>query len=96
MSLQHFSHQHPLVSNESHGHEIEKVKCSRCGESVSGSSFGCAECGFYLHKQCAEAPTEMNHPFHRDHNLNLLARNPYNAGTALLRKKIQSFKTFPV
>ncbi|MFQ6646833.1 hypothetical protein Gotur_019295, partial [Gossypium turneri] len=23
----------------------------------------------------------MDHPFHRNHNLNLLARNPYKAGT---------------
>ncbi|KAK5795256.1 hypothetical protein PVK06_036514 [Gossypium arboreum] len=77
MSLLHFSHGHPLVSIESHSHEIEKEHCSGCGEFVSGSSFGCVECGFYLDKQCAEAPAEMNHPFHRNHNLNLLTRNPY-------------------
>ncbi|KAG8480459.1 hypothetical protein CXB51_024660 [Gossypium anomalum] len=80
MSLQHFGHQHPLVFIESHGHEIEKMNCSGCGESVSGSSFGCVDCGFYLHKHCAEAPAEMNHPFHRNHNLNFLARNPYMDG----------------
>ncbi|MFQ6646853.1 hypothetical protein Gotur_020364 [Gossypium turneri] len=77
MSLLHFSHEHPLVSIESHSHEIEKVYCSGCGELVSGSSFGCVKCGFYLHRQCTEAPAEMNHPFHRNHNLNLLTRNPY-------------------
>ncbi|KAK8315939.1 hypothetical protein V6Z11_A13G005700 [Gossypium hirsutum] len=26
-------------------------------------------CGFYLHKTCAEAPLELNHPFHRHHPL---------------------------
>ncbi|KAB2010578.1 hypothetical protein ES319_D10G248700v1 [Gossypium barbadense] len=77
MSLLHFSHEHPLVSIESHSHEIEKVYCSGCGELVSGSSFGCVKCGFYLHRQCTEAPAEMNHPFHRNHKLNLLTRNPY-------------------
>ncbi|KAL1185734.1 hypothetical protein V6Z11_A01G133100 [Gossypium hirsutum] len=94
MSLQHFSHQHPLVFIESHGHEIEKVNCSGCGESVSGSSFGCVECGFYLHKQCAEAPAEMNHPFHPNHNLNLLTRNPYKTGTGtcdFCRKPCENF-----
>ncbi|PPD73333.1 hypothetical protein GOBAR_DD29736 [Gossypium barbadense] len=94
MSLQHFSHQHPLVFIESQGHEIEKVYCSGCGELVSGSSFACVECGFYLHKHCAEAPAEMNHPFHRNHNLNLLTRNPYKTGTAtcdFCRKPCENF-----
>ncbi|TYG51524.1 hypothetical protein ES288_D10G264200v1 [Gossypium darwinii] len=94
MSLQHFSHQHPLVFIESQGHEIEKVNCSGCGELVSGSSFACVECRFYLHKQCAEAPAAMNHPFHRNHNLNLLTRNPYKTGTAtcdFCRKPCENF-----
>ncbi|MFQ6667101.1 hypothetical protein Gotur_033230 [Gossypium turneri] len=94
MSLQHFSHQHPLVFTESQGHEIEKVYCFGCGELVSGSSFGCVECGFYLHKQCAEAPAEMDHPFHRNHNLNLLTRNPYEIGTGtcdFCRKPCENF-----
>ncbi|KAL4272773.1 hypothetical protein GQ457_13G028480 [Hibiscus cannabinus] len=39
-------------------------------EVVSAPCFGCAEdCGFYLHKVCAEAPLELNHPYHRDHPL---------------------------
>ncbi|PPD73335.1 hypothetical protein GOBAR_DD29738 [Gossypium barbadense] len=94
MSLQHFSHQHPLVFIESRGHEIEKVNCSGCGELVSGSSFACVECGFYLDKQCAEAPVEMDHPFHRNHNLNLLARNPYKTGAGtcdFCRKPCENF-----
>ncbi|TXG75493.1 hypothetical protein E1A91_1Z011100v1 [Gossypium mustelinum] len=94
MSLQHFSHQHPLVFIESQGREIEKVYCSGCGELVSGSSFACVECGFYLDKQCAEAPAEMNHPFHRNHNFNLLTRNPYKTGTCtcdFCRKPCENF-----
>ncbi|XVF83406.1 hypothetical protein PTKIN_Ptkin16aG0483100 [Pterospermum kingtungense] len=77
MELQHFSHQHPLVFNEEWSHESEKAYCSGCGEVVSGPNFSCVECGFYLHKQCAEAPSEMNHPFHHNHNLNLLVSSPY-------------------
>ncbi|XVF83493.1 hypothetical protein PTKIN_Ptkin16aG0492700 [Pterospermum kingtungense] len=80
MELQHFSHQHPLVFIEETSHEHEKVNCSGCGEMVSGPIFCCVECGFHLHKQCAEAPSEMNHPFHRNHNFNLLVSSPYGGG----------------
>ncbi|XVF83388.1 hypothetical protein PTKIN_Ptkin16aG0481300 [Pterospermum kingtungense] len=80
MELEHFSHHHPLVFNEEPSHESEKLYCSGCGEVVSGPNFSCAECGFYLDKQCAEAPSEMNHPFHRDQSFNLLQRHPYEQG----------------
>ncbi|PPS14979.1 hypothetical protein GOBAR_AA05575 [Gossypium barbadense] len=54
------------------------VDCSRCGEKVSAPCFICVECcGFYLHKTCAEAPLELNHPFHRHHPLLLLQNPPY-------------------
>ncbi|KAL4289510.1 hypothetical protein GQ457_14G012840 [Hibiscus cannabinus] len=59
MELQHFSHQHPLVLVES-----DKPYCSGCGELISGPSFGCADCGFWLDKVCAEAPVKIYHPFH--------------------------------
>ncbi|XP_040965711.1 uncharacterized protein [Gossypium hirsutum] len=53
------------------------VDCSRCGEKVSAPCFSCVECcGFYLHKTCAEAPLELNHPFHRHHPLVLLQNPP--------------------
>ncbi|XVF82985.1 hypothetical protein PTKIN_Ptkin16aG0096400 [Pterospermum kingtungense] len=82
MELQHFSHEHPLVFIEERSHESEKVYCSGCGELVWGPSFSCVECGFYLDKQCAEAPSELNHPFHGDHSLELLVSNPYSALTS--------------
>ncbi|XP_017984256.1 PREDICTED: uncharacterized protein LOC18586174 [Theobroma cacao] len=78
MELQHFSHKHPLLFNEERSHESEKqAYCSGCGELVSGPTFSCAECGFYLDKNCAEAPSEVNHCFHRDHSLQLLVSPPY-------------------
>ncbi|KAL4369705.1 hypothetical protein GQ457_05G032290 [Hibiscus cannabinus] len=67
MELQHFSHQHPLVLVES-----DKPYCSGCGELISGPSFGCADCGFWLDKVCAEAPAKIDHPFHRKHSLELV------------------------
>ncbi|KAL4312276.1 hypothetical protein GQ457_01G034580 [Hibiscus cannabinus] len=78
-----YGHQHPLVllnedelmSNQSGA----SAECSRCGDKVSAPCFWCAEvdCGFYLHKVCADAPSELNHPFHEDHPLLLL--QPYSS-----------------
>lgn len=80
MEFQHFSHEHPLVFTEELSHESDKVYCCGCGELVSGPSFSCVDCGFYLDKQCAEAPFEMNHPFHPNHSLTLLVSSPYDGG----------------
>ncbi|XVF83500.1 hypothetical protein PTKIN_Ptkin16aG0493400 [Pterospermum kingtungense] len=77
MELNHFSHEHPLVFFEEQRNENEKVYCSGCGERLSGPTFSCVECRFHLHKQCAEAPSQMNHPFHLNHSLSLLKSHPY-------------------
>ncbi|XVF43548.1 hypothetical protein PTKIN_Ptkin02bG0048700 [Pterospermum kingtungense] len=86
MESQNFGHEHPLVlmfNEEAQSNQSEASPtqyCSRCGEKMSsGPSFGCAEeCGFYLHKECAEAPSQIHHPFHRDHPLCLLTKPPAN------------------
>ncbi|XWS07804.1 hypothetical protein CRYUN_Cryun41cG0022300 [Craigia yunnanensis] len=78
MELQHFSHNHPLVFIDEPSHESEKAYyCSGCGEVISGPRFSCVKCGFHLDENCAKAPSEINHPFHRNHSLNLLASSPY-------------------
>ncbi|XVF84446.1 hypothetical protein PTKIN_Ptkin17bG0037500 [Pterospermum kingtungense] len=80
---QNFWHKHPLVLNEeliSNG-SIEAV-CSRCGEMVSALSYSCVVCGLNLHKKCAEAPSEINYPFHHDHPLLLVQNAPYALGYA--------------
>ncbi|KAL4272808.1 hypothetical protein GQ457_13G025790 [Hibiscus cannabinus] len=82
MESQHFGHIHPMVFDDVPSNRTEEVTCSRCGEMVSGSSFSCAECGVYLHKKCAEAPAEIDHPFHCDHSLVLLPKPPYRRGRA--------------
>ncbi|XVF43549.1 hypothetical protein PTKIN_Ptkin02bG0048900 [Pterospermum kingtungense] len=91
METEEFGHEHPLVElfNEEQTNQDEASpthECSRCGEVIlSGPSFKCAEevCGFYLHKECAEAPSQLNHPFHRNHPLCLLPNPPakYSSGT---------------
>ncbi|TYI99312.1 hypothetical protein E1A91_A13G008600v1 [Gossypium mustelinum] len=85
--LKNYGHQHPLLMlNEEqlifNGNGNGVVDCSRCGENLSAPCFSCVECcGFYLHKSCAEAPLELNHPFHRHHPLLLLQNPPYTSDT---------------
>ncbi|EOY18279.1 Cysteine/Histidine-rich C1 domain family protein, putative [Theobroma cacao] len=78
MEIQHPSHNHPLAFSEERSHESdEKAYCYACGEVVSGPAYSCAACGFHLDKNCAEAPSQMNHPFHRNHILDRLSSWPY-------------------
>ncbi|KAK5795326.1 hypothetical protein PVK06_036587 [Gossypium arboreum] len=56
---------------------------SGCGELVSGLSYNCTECEFYLDKKCFEASPEVNHPFHANHSLKLLASPPYIGSWAI-------------
>ncbi|OMO96827.1 Protein kinase C-like, phorbol ester/diacylglycerol binding protein [Corchorus olitorius] len=88
MELQHFSHPHPLVFNEKPSNENDvKAKCLGCGEVVSGPSFSCVACKFYLDQNCAEAPFELAHPFHRNHKLELRKKS----GDVELHEKCISF-----
>ncbi|TYH26798.1 hypothetical protein ES288_A02G017600v1 [Gossypium darwinii] len=78
-----YGHQHPLLlifnQDQLIHNQSAVTDCSRCGEKVSAPCFCCAEhCGFYLHKVCAEAPLELNHPFHHDHPLLLMQKPPYS------------------
>ncbi|XVF65483.1 hypothetical protein PTKIN_Ptkin09bG0253000 [Pterospermum kingtungense] len=82
---QNFGHEHPLqlLLNEEQmmmSNQSGVAGCSRCGEKVSAPCFSCVVCGFYLHKKCAEAPSEIYHPFHRDHPLVLQQIPSYYTG----------------
>ncbi|KAG4156719.1 hypothetical protein ERO13_D02G013600v2 [Gossypium hirsutum] len=74
-----YGHQHPLLLlNED---QLIVADCSMCGVKVSTPCFSCAQdCGFYLHKVCAEPPLELNHPFHPHHPLLLMQNAPYSSG----------------
>ncbi|XP_040947550.1 paxillin-B-like [Gossypium hirsutum] len=77
MESQNYGHRHPLLLLLNEDQRIV-ANCSSCGEKVSTPCFSCAQdCGFYLHKVCAEAPLELNHPFHLDHTLLLMQAPPY-------------------
>ncbi|XP_016713894.2 uncharacterized protein [Gossypium hirsutum] len=80
-----YGHQHPLLLILNQDQLIHNqsgvTDCSRCGEKGSTPCLCCAEhCGFYLHKVCAEAPLELNHPFHLNHPLLLMQNAPYSSG----------------
>ncbi|KAL4375986.1 hypothetical protein GQ457_02G040370 [Hibiscus cannabinus] len=71
--LHHMSHKHPLLFNDdSSDRNDHNSDCAGCAKEVSSPSYSCGECRFFLHKRCAEAPSEIHHPAHRDHSLLLL------------------------
>ncbi|KAE8658807.1 hypothetical protein F3Y22_tig00000913pilonHSYRG00003 [Hibiscus syriacus] len=94
--LHHMSHHnHPLIfTGDSTDPSDASYDCSGCAEVVSSPSYSCAECGFYLHKRCAEAPEEIRHPTHRDHPLLLLPTSEYRKGEVdcdLCNEKVKGF-----
>ncbi|KAL4301819.1 hypothetical protein GQ457_10G010510 [Hibiscus cannabinus] len=71
--LHHMSHHHPLLFKEyTSGSGDATYDCAACEEKVLSLSYSSGECRFYLHKKCAEVPSEIHHPAHRDHPLLLL------------------------
>ncbi|XP_031396977.1 uncharacterized protein LOC116207969 [Punica granatum] len=70
--IQHFTHEHPLASF--HVNVPNRIRCRACGDEISSCVYGCRACIFVLHKSCGLAPREIiNHPFHPQHPLTLLA-----------------------
>ncbi|XP_040963826.1 uncharacterized protein [Gossypium hirsutum] len=63
-------HQHPLFFIQDHNDEVNR-DCSGCMKPLSGPIYYCLDCYlsdkrcFILHKQCAELPLEINHPYDR-------------------------------
>ncbi|XP_017976595.1 PREDICTED: uncharacterized protein LOC18599046 [Theobroma cacao] len=74
--LEHFSHEHPLIFNEKYNKKVYG-DCQGCRKPLSGPIYRCLDCSkFDLHKECAELPLELNHPFHPSHPLILLPISP--------------------
>ncbi|KAI5560405.1 hypothetical protein BDE02_16G045500 [Populus trichocarpa] len=63
---------HPLILNEEKEYHGEGVKCSVCKEPMSGPSYSCTSCNFFLHEKCAELPPEIKRHLHPEHPLRLL------------------------
>ncbi|KAG6744765.1 hypothetical protein POTOM_051403 [Populus tomentosa] len=65
-----FAHKdHPLILNEEQEYLGEGVMCSLCKEPMSGPSYSCTSCNFFLHKKCAELPPEIKRHIHPEHPL---------------------------
>ncbi|KAE8670399.1 Detected protein of confused Function [Hibiscus syriacus] len=47
----------------------ENCVCFGCWEPLGESTYFSIDCGFNLHKKCAQLPHEINHPFHKQHPL---------------------------
>ncbi|KAL7214725.1 hypothetical protein ACSBR1_026997 [Camellia fascicularis] len=70
--LEHRCHRHPLrLFNED---KNEAILCNGCQQRISGLTYICNKCKFYLHKSCAELPYEIQHTLHQEHPLSLTAQ----------------------
>ncbi|KAK0608788.1 hypothetical protein LWI29_036039 [Acer saccharum] len=85
MEYKHFSHPHNLrVYQIVEKEQDDEFMCSGCDSTISaGSAFGCWQCKFFLHEQCANAKRGMQHPSHPTHHLTLLSSATYSAGAFL-------------
>ncbi|XVF84435.1 hypothetical protein PTKIN_Ptkin17bG0036600 [Pterospermum kingtungense] len=65
--LENAAHEDPLVFAEN---DIDEEygdinKCFGCWEPLANYTYFFLDCGFNLHKKCAELPLKINHMFHR-------------------------------
>ncbi|CAL5430895.1 unnamed protein product [Camellia sinensis] len=75
MKLKHAKDEHPLILSEEKNDD-RKIFCNGCAQLISGFTYSCRICSFFLHKFCAELPAEIKHPMHPQHPLTLLSRRP--------------------
>ncbi|RID44925.1 hypothetical protein BRARA_I01688 [Brassica rapa] len=64
--IQHFSHENHILRLESDGTSTrdEKTRCEACVSPVySDPVYSCEQCGFILHKTCANLPRKKRLPF---------------------------------
>ncbi|KAK6288935.1 hypothetical protein POUND7_000476 [Theobroma cacao] len=74
-------HEHPLKFCEA-TEKFEHQYCRACRLTLSGPGYICEECplyihGYYLHDKCSHLPSEIQHPLHSHHGLNLYTRPPH-------------------
>ncbi|KAK6251077.1 hypothetical protein SCA6_005082 [Theobroma cacao] len=59
--IKHFLHRHPLSFIDKGN---EELFCSRCLKHLSGPTYGCSRCKFFIHDHCAELPPKIEHFLH--------------------------------
>ncbi|XP_059650932.1 uncharacterized protein LOC132297976 [Cornus florida] len=80
MGNKHFSHKHRLTPHDQKQLiDGETIKCEGCQKSNLSYFYGCNRCHYYICKSCGELPREIQHPFHKEHPLTLLAQSPYGS-----------------
>ncbi|KAK8477394.1 hypothetical protein V6N12_012412, partial [Hibiscus sabdariffa] len=62
--IKHAYHDHNLTLTFS-GEIDGDSQCDGCMRPISTPSYSCDQCKFFLHKDCAELPRTMRHPFHK-------------------------------
>ena len=79
-NLKHFGHAHILaffdeqINNELFSESKDKL-CEACVGPISAPFYGCTQCNnYFLHKCCTELPTQIQHPLHIEHPLDLLPK----------------------
>ncbi|CAN4081828.1 unnamed protein product [Withania somnifera] len=65
----HFSHRHKLLTYSLRASDC--VHCYFCETTISGMSYGCKRCRYFLHESCYEFPQVIEHLAHPGHQLNL-------------------------
>ncbi|KAL4639756.1 hypothetical protein ACB092_03G241200 [Castanea dentata] len=54
--IKHFSHEHDLKLTDE---VLNDQKCNGCARALLGPFYSCSQCGFFLHKSCANLPKTM-------------------------------------
>ncbi|XP_040945351.1 uncharacterized protein [Gossypium hirsutum] len=62
--IKHSYHDHNLRLTFSGKTKDDDSQCDGCTRPLSTPFYRCEQCKFFLHKDCAELPKEMPHPFH--------------------------------
>ncbi|TYI92083.1 hypothetical protein E1A91_D02G041900v1 [Gossypium mustelinum] len=63
--IKHSYHDHNLRLTFSGKTKDDDSECDGCTRPISTPFYSCEQCKFFLHKDCAELPKEMPHPFHK-------------------------------
>ncbi|XVF55290.1 hypothetical protein PTKIN_Ptkin06aG0025000 [Pterospermum kingtungense] len=59
--LEHVALKDPLILPENNGEELQKLaKCFACWEPLAKYAYFSPDCGFNLHKKCADLPLKIN------------------------------------
>ncbi|KAK4749036.1 hypothetical protein SAY87_026485 [Trapa incisa] len=64
--ITHFSHPHPLhlIDASRTCHMVPPLMCAACTTNLSGWTYACSSCSFFIHASCARHPKTIVHSAH--------------------------------